>query len=150
MTFRPSTSNGGRSARSVTPDLLTRVHSSFDPPFDCATSAAYGSWYYEEASVDPELIGYPPNSISNVLKRLPTPLNNTYPPVRAEQIQRNEIQSAKIRSEKLDNVYSPCEKKTILNFGGWYTGKTSGKIGTTNIHRQPSIATADPAHTWKG
>jgi hypothetical protein len=37
-----------------------------------------------------------------------------------------------------------------IGFGGWYTGKTNGKIGTTNVHRQPSIAIADPAHSWTG
>jgi hypothetical protein len=160
MNSRPSTS-GGRTARSSTPDLLTRVNSSFDPPTDCATSAAYGSWYYEETAADPSLVGYPPNTISNILKRLPTPLHSTYPPARsvdgrvtrrAELVERNERQSEKMRIHRLESEDTTMDEQLVpvLGFGGWYTGKSNGKIGTTNIHKQPSIAIADPANSWKG
>mmetsp|Transcript_28068 Transcript_28068/g.26930 ORF Transcript_28068/g.26930 Transcript_28068/m.26930 type:complete len:349 (+) Transcript_28068:21-1067(+) len=151
MYSRPSTS-GGRTARSLTPDPLTRVNSSFDPPTDCATSAAYGSWYYEETAADPSLVGYPPNTMSNIIKRLPTPLHSTHPPIkRAELVQRNERQSEKMRIHRLDSEDSTMDEQLVpvLGFGGWYTGKSNGKIGTTNIHKQPSIAIADPANSWK-
>jgi hypothetical protein len=120
---RPSTS-GGHTARSSTPDLLTRVNSSFDPPTDCATSAAYGSWYYEEAAADPSLVGYPPNTISNILKRLQTPLHSargvrsTYPPVKkAELEKRNERQTEKRRIEKLDTENTNTDEQLVPVLG---------------------------------
>jgi hypothetical protein len=120
---RPSTSSG-HTARSSTPDLLTRVNSSFDPPTDCATSAAYGSWYYEEAAADPSLVGYPPNTISNILKRLQTPVHSargvrsTYPPVRkAELEKRNERQTEKMRIEKLDTENTNTDEQLVPVLG---------------------------------
>lgn len=154
MTTRPSSKQS-----------TMRIDAKLDSSAGSPTSAAYGSWYHVASPKNPTHVDYSPNSLSTILKRLPTPSSGSEAlRTRPNSADYSSIGSTVGQNNEKRPQTSPAFNSTfpsvmgtqvvskhltpVLGFAGWYTGRKSGKIGAINLHKN-AISIADPAHTWK-